>query len=135
MKPDPTPKHKICSQCGEDKPAVAFPRRTEKGKSHLLRSPCKECDKQRKRDNMEKNRKIVSDHIDNNPCVVCGESLVPTLDFHHKDPTTKKFTVSDALAYSEKTLRAEIAKCDVLCSNCHRMHHHLIRQQTGQVSP
>jgi|SRR5579859_3618656 len=58
-------------------------------------------------------------------CVVCGESRTPCLDFHHKDPKSKNFEINKAVGKSipkEKVLK-ELAKCIVLCSNCHRLLH------------
>jgi hypothetical protein len=66
----------------------------------------------------------------------CGEKRVPTIDLHHRDPSTKLFEVNrKCCGRPEAEIVAEIAKCDPLCSNCHRMHHHNLRQQKGQVSP
>lgn len=52
----------------------------------------------------------------------CGESDIRCMDFHHRDPKTKLHNVSDmpmkGLALSK--IRDEIAKCDLICSNCHR---------------
>jgi hypothetical protein len=57
-------------------------------------------------------------------CVRCGFDHPAALDFHHRDPAEKKFGVAQgALKYAWSTLLAEIAKCDVLCSNCHRIEH------------
>lgn len=57
-------------------------------------------------------------------CSECGESRSPTLDFHHKVPGTKLKEVSTLVNNGSKRLvLAEIKKCIVLCSNCHRMHH------------
>ena len=58
-------------------------------------------------------------------CIKCGEDHVSCLDFHHKDPSTKSFNISRAIldGVSKKQLLQEIAKCDVLCANCHRKHH------------
>jgi hypothetical protein len=44
------------------------------------------------------------------------------LDFDHRDPSQKVAAVSDMTAsgYDVPTIETEIAKCDVLCSNCHR---------------
>ncbi len=53
-------------------------------------------------------------------CGVCGEMDQDCLDFHHVDPSTKKFCVADGRPRSEKQVRAEAAKCVVLCANCHR---------------
>ena len=51
----------------------------------------------------------------------CGESDSRCLDFHHRDPKTKKFNIADRCKrYSKKALQEELDKCDVLCANCHR---------------
>jgi hypothetical protein len=56
-------------------------------------------------------------------CVDCGYSGVSTvLDFHHRDPTAKDFSISSfGGAYSR--LLVEVEKCDLLCANCHRLRH------------
>lgn len=57
-------------------------------------------------------------------CALCGERHPSCLEFHHRDPSEKDGEVSIALAHwSKEKLEAEIAKCDVLCANCHRKHH------------
>ena len=58
-------------------------------------------------------------------CVRCGFSAHPEcLDFHHRDPASKTFTISKKVGdVKHETLLAEIEKCDVLCANCHRMVH------------
>lgn len=56
-------------------------------------------------------------------CSSCGETDPTVLDFHHvRGP--KLFTIgSGAKRVGVATLRAEIAKCEVLCANCHRRAH------------
>jgi hypothetical protein len=59
-------------------------------------------------------------------CVVCGENHIACLDFHHRNPSEKDVAVSVAVGqrgWSRKRILAEIAKCDVLCANCHRKLH------------
>lgn len=58
-------------------------------------------------------------------CVRCGEAHPACLAFHHRDPATKAFTISKgvALGLSTTRLEREMAKCDVLCVNCHRTAH------------
>jgi hypothetical protein len=54
----------------------------------------------------------------------CGESHPACLDFHHREGTEKLFSVSEGFAkYTEEKVLAEVAKCDVICANCHRKHH------------
>ena len=57
-------------------------------------------------------------------CSICGESDPICLDFHHKDASQKKFTIaSEAGNMAIPKLMEEIAKCNLLCSNCHRKLH------------
>lgn len=74
-------------------------------------------------------------------CSSCPETDSACLDFHHVDPSTKKFSVCRAMhqGRSEKIILAEIAKCIVLCANCHRKHHasevHLGDRLIGRTTP
>lgn len=56
------------------------------------------------------------------PCADCGGRFpIVCMDFDHRDPSTKSFTIAGALSRSHSALLAEIAKCDVVCANCHRL--------------
>jgi hypothetical protein len=63
------------------------------------------------------------------PCADCGGSFPKAaMDFDHRDPATKKYTVSRMLLRASiDEIRAEAAKCDVVCANCHRMRTYLRR--------
>ena len=54
-------------------------------------------------------------------CVLCGYSrYVGALQFHHIDPAEKAFSLSArGLARSLDKARREVAKCVLLCANCH----------------
>jgi hypothetical protein len=57
-------------------------------------------------------------------CKICKESEISCLDFHHLDPLSKEGSIGVMLNRNAKSkIIAEIAKCIVLCSNCHRKHH------------
>jgi protein-arginine kinase activator protein McsA len=60
-------------------------------------------------------------------CSVCGyDKNTSALEFHHIDPTKKKFMVN-AKTLSDKTLTEidnELEKCKLLCRNCHAETHH-----------
>lgn len=58
-------------------------------------------------------------------CVECGENHPACLDFHHRNAKSKLFNIGSAvtIGYSTERIQSEIAKCDVLCSNCHRKLH------------
>jgi hypothetical protein len=53
------------------------------------------------------------------PCMDCGQSFpFPCMDFDHVRGVKKKDVSScNTLA----TVKTEIAKCDVVCANCHRL--------------
>ena len=53
-------------------------------------------------------------------CNVCGEHDFRCLDFHHIDPTTKWHSIARMKHYGRDSLKAELKKCQVICSNCHR---------------
>lgn len=55
-------------------------------------------------------------------CVRCGESDPRCLDWHHLDPNDKLDSISTMISkhLSKKRILAEIAKCILLCANCHR---------------
>ncbi len=58
-------------------------------------------------------------------CSVCGFDKHPAaLDFHHRDGEVKIGDIGTMSRRATKVkLLAEIAKCDVLCANCHRILH------------
>jgi hypothetical protein len=65
------------------------------------------------------NREI-DQYLRSHPCVDCGESDPVVLDFDHRDGVEKIETISVLRARGRREqLFAEIAKCDVRCSNCH----------------
>jgi hypothetical protein len=56
------------------------------------------------------------------PCGDCGQTFPPwVMDFDHRDPKTKSFALAadKVLLKARDILLAEIAKCDVVCANCH----------------
>ncbi len=56
-------------------------------------------------------------------CVDCGYSTCPeALQFHHRDPSTKDFGLGHFNGSLARLLK-EAAKCDLVCTNCHRIRH------------
>lgn len=57
------------------------------------------------------------------PCADCGVRFEPcAMDFDHRDPTTKRYTVTRMVGRaSTEAILVEVAKCDIVCANCHRM--------------
>ncbi len=67
-------------------------------------------------------------------CTECSENDPGCLVFHHVDPATKKATVASMVRSksSMQEILDEIAKCVVLCSNCHLKLHRDARR--GELS-
>lgn len=65
------------------------------------------------------------------PCMDCGIQFHPVaMDFDHREGKTLKLSQAPYLSW-EKVLE-EIKKCDIVCSNCHRLRT-LHRNQYGTV--
>lgn len=58
-------------------------------------------------------------------CARCGEDNPVCLDFHHREPSEKTALVSQVISkgWGKERIMEEIAKCTVLCANCHRKEH------------
>jgi len=53
-------------------------------------------------------------------CSRCGyDKCGAALDFHHLDPSKKDFTIASRVSVAKETLLIELAKCVILCRNCH----------------
>lgn len=61
-------------------------------------------------------------------CLRCGESDPACLDFHHRDPKQKLLSLAEVggRSWAIAKMQAEIAKCDLICANCHRKEHRYI---------
>lgn len=57
------------------------------------------------------------------PCVDCGQQYPWwVMDFDHGD-SHKVYNIGRSRHRGYNVIVAEIAKCDVVCSNCHRLRH------------
>lgn len=129
---------KLCQQCGLEKNITEF---NKKGPDRHQRE-CRECQRKNSKkyysDNKERqkkqinnarkirineNRFLLYDYLKNNPCIVCGESNPIVLEFDHRDNVNKVSTVGELVwnGCSWEKIKNEIDKCDVRCSNCHKI--------------
>lgn len=88
-------------------------------------------------DNRDQKRKYIADRLRDykikavmvlgGKCQKCGWNEHPAaLQFHHRDPSQKSFTITTSVMGSPKkypweVVLQEIEKCDLLCANCHFM--------------
>lgn len=82
----------------------------------------------------ERRRKFIDD-LKSVPCQDCKNVFPPAaMDFDHRETSEKGFNVSAGMYGNEKLLLDEIAKCDVVCSNCHRVRT-MARHTSGTPDP
>jgi len=87
---------------------------------------CKSCIS---KETAEQKRKIyewVDKYKSSHGCNVCGTTDERCLQLHHKDSSTKKHSVATLIGkgYIFRTVKEEVEKCEVLCANCHSIHHY-----------
>ncbi len=132
--------YKKCTQCNEIKDEINFAFYIKK--QNKRKSNCKNCDKKNRKIYYEKNKhfivnKIVNknrklqqrnkqfvwDYLKKNPCIDCGEKNPIVLEFDHKDKNNKKDTICNLVSQgmSIEVISNEIKKCEVRCSNCHKI--------------
>lgn len=116
---------RVCKACGIEKGITKFTK--SKYKKKIYRNyTCKKCIGIRKTERRHALAEWLIDYKSGLVCKECGESRWYILDFHHRDPSTKLRDVCIMVThlYSKKMILKEIAKCDVLCANCHREQRH-----------
>jgi hypothetical protein len=82
---------------------------------------------ERARDALRRRGAELRDYKASRGCADCGEMDPVVLELDHRDPSTKDRRVDKYgrtgvpwRNLSRKALAEELAKCDVVCANCHR---------------
>jgi hypothetical protein len=68
------------------------------------------------------------------PCMDCHQSYAPcVMDFDHRPGEDKSFELKtpNMVHFKMETIMTEIAKCDLVCANCHRLRTR--RRRMGEV--
>jgi hypothetical protein len=129
---------RTCNRCGAEKPIGEFPeRKVGSGRRHGHCRACKalyqrewyEKNKDRhkanvaeiRRERVKRHQEIVRTAKDV-PCADCGERYPPyVMDFDHREGEQKVGVIAQLVSTATTAgLLGEIAKCDVVCANCHR---------------
>ena len=119
---------KICTKCGRELPLDAFPWRDKK--KGTRRADCKECHSEYMKQQYAQKKSIIEEQKAQQKCAKCGESRGYVLDYHHLNPEEKETTIARMTSnkYKLEDIQKEVAKCIVLCANCHREFHHFEKQ-------
>lgn len=116
--------NKVCKGCGIEKPLDEYHKSNKK--TGVLQPYCKECSAKNARAYRQKNRDYVGEYKMKIGCQLCGFKAKHScqLDLHHINPEEKTYKGShksyDA-GWSKKRIDKEIAKCIVVCKNCHAL--------------
>lgn len=128
-----TETHRTCSKCKKILPVDEFNfRYREKG---IRLTYCRECGKLLTRNHYKNNKKQYLKrnarslakrqefvrNFKSRPCQDCGiQYPYYVMDFDHREDEIKEHQLNQVARQKIKTIESEIAKCDVVCSNCHR---------------
>jgi hypothetical protein len=76
----------------------------------------------RKREAWRRQARLL-DAIRDVPCIDCAGRFPPcAMDFDHRDPATKRSAVTRMIGRAGTSrILEEVAKCDIVCANCHRL--------------
>lgn len=134
---------KTCNGCKKELPESSFSRRKSRGPKALA-SHCRSCRVLKVREYARNHRVTYREAIKrvwersaaairaakDKPCTDCGMKYPSyVMDFDHRNPDDKKFNLAGAKKRTSlKKIMKEIAKCDVVCSNCHRIRTHRHRE-------
>lgn len=118
-----------CKICLKIKPLEDFPKDCGT-KNDYRRHQCSPCYAKKTYTRYMKQKEWLYELKATYSCARCGNADFRVLEFHHADPSIKETEVSNALYWSKDKINAEIAKCEVLCVNCHRSHHARERENT-----
>jgi hypothetical protein len=129
-------KEKTCTGlCGETKPLIEFHKmsRSPDGLQYKCKACVSDdnglryrCTKGRHADLMKArdarvraaNRKHICEYLVMHPCVDCDEKDIVVLEFDHL--RDKEHSIAAMMLERWEKILEEIAKCEVVCSNCHR---------------
>ena len=120
---------RCCIECGFVKNLNEF--YSSNGKTRRV---CKDCVRKSQNKKYHNQKDILNEYKSIRGCAKCGCNKHYLLDFHHIDPTKKDFTVSNNTNVKFETLLNELEKCILLCANCHRELHYLIRTEGIDLS-
>lgn len=70
----------------------------------------------------KRNRIFVYNYLTQSKCVDCGDTRWQVLDFDHvRGQKIRAISIMVHEQFSIENIKEEIAKCEVRCSNCHRV--------------
>jgi hypothetical protein len=131
---------KHCHKCNCDKDESEF--WLNKCRKDGLQTRCKSCKREWSKNHYKENKNgykdravkrnkivreetknLINDIKYNTGCKYCPENEPVCLDFHHLDSSKKEYNIAVMKLHKKERVLAEVGKCIVVCSNCHRKLH------------
>lgn len=119
-------KTQTCRVCGHEGVIGSFPPcGTHANGDQRYRTICYSCHRKANKERKQQIREQINTYKNDLKCNRCGYEDSRALQFHHIDDN-KEFSICDAptMGYSWEKIQKEINKCEVLCANCHQIHHY-----------
>ena len=114
---------KVCTSCKLDLPLSKYKKRGATGRqSHTLHSMCNRCLYIRYTRTSSASRfEEINQYKLDKGCADCGYNLhSAALEFDHLPGTEKSFNIGEKVrSLKAERIWEEIAKCEVVCANCH----------------
>lgn len=123
---------KTCTKCNEVKPEDSFAQKTKTTRH----THCKQCQRVINQEHYCENKRKISDKAksaywkarnfvtslkQDKSCVDCNVRYnFWQMDYDHLTSKVLSVSVMVGRGYSQEAILAEIAKCDLVCANCHR---------------
>lgn len=117
---DKSAKNKKCRYCYKIKPIDEFPIVSKNGIDYT-RCKCDTCYSEMKSNKRRTSAKWLEELKKRLQCKNCENNDFRVLEFHHL--SDKLFNIADGASrgFSKEKILKEISKCEVLCSNCHKI--------------
>ena len=110
---------KTCSKCGITKELSAF----HSAGNGYLRGECKVCQKKVVKKREVQLRESYIDWKRTLKCNRCGFDDYRALQFHHEGDKEHDVATMLTRGFALEKIKLEADKCEVLCANCHQIHH------------
>lgn len=117
---------RTCRYCHKEWPIEKFGQAaTIKGQMYR-RHRCTDCKNETQTKRIQRGRVWLEQYKKECACDWCDYNDHRALAFHHIDPSTKEHSIADmaSVGRSIAAIKKEIAKCTLICANCHAIKHY-----------
>jgi len=117
---------KVCTTCKQQKLPSDFA--IDKRRSDGRNPQCRRCQLDAKKRKRALNKQKAVDYL-GGKCMDCGitSECLDIFDFHHRNPSEKEESLNRLVNTEWDKIQTELDKCDLLCSNCHKITHWKLR--------